>query len=151
VEGFCGHSNELPDSIRYGKFLNQLSNYQLLKRVLKHEVTLRILFEFSYRYIFSTLLTGCDICPMTSFCVNDYELRFKTTDNLLLSVTSLSFSRQIMFCEVSELVALGGLVVSVLATGPEVRGFKPGRGRWNLRVIKSAARLPSEKRTLRAR
>jgi hypothetical protein len=26
-------------------------------------------------------------------------------------------------------VALGGLVV-VLATGPKVRGFKPGRGRW---------------------
>jgi hypothetical protein len=41
-------------------------------------------------------------------------------------------------------VALGGLVVSVLATGPKVRGFKPGRGRWILRVIKSAARLPSE-------
>jgi hypothetical protein len=32
-------------------------------------------------------------------------------------------------------VALGGLVVSVLATGPKVRGFKPGRGRWILRVI----------------
>jgi hypothetical protein len=41
-------------------------------------------------------------------------------------------------------VALGGIVVSVLATGPKVRGFKPGRGRWILRVIKSAARLPSE-------
>jgi hypothetical protein len=27
-------------------------------------------------------------------------------------------------------VALGGLVVSVLATGPNVRGFNPGRGRW---------------------
>jgi hypothetical protein len=25
---------------------------------------------------------------------------------------------------------LGGLVVSVLATGPKVRGFDPGRGRW---------------------
>jgi hypothetical protein len=35
-------------------------------------------------------------------------------------------------------------VVSVLATGPKVRGFKPGRGRWILRVIKSVARLPSE-------
>jgi hypothetical protein len=41
-------------------------------------------------------------------------------------------------------VALGGLLVSVLATGPKVRGFKPGRGRWILRVIKSVARLPSE-------
>jgi hypothetical protein len=42
------------------------------------------------------------------------------------------------------LVALGDLVVSVLATGPKVRGFKPGRGRWILRVIKSVARLPSK-------
>jgi hypothetical protein len=41
-------------------------------------------------------------------------------------------------------VALGDLVVNVLATGPKVRGFKPGRGRWILRVIKSVARLPSE-------
>jgi hypothetical protein len=41
-------------------------------------------------------------------------------------------------------VALGGVVVSVLATGPKVRGFKPGLGRWILRVIKPVARLPSE-------
>jgi hypothetical protein len=41
-------------------------------------------------------------------------------------------------------IALGGVVVSVLATGPMVRGFKPGRERWILRVIKSVARLPSE-------
>jgi hypothetical protein len=27
-------------------------------------------------------------------------------------------------------VVLGGLVVSVLATGPKVRGFNPGGGRW---------------------
>jgi hypothetical protein len=43
-------------------------------------------------------------------------------------------------------VALGGLVVSVLATGPKVCGFKPGRGRWISRVIKSAAHLPVEGR-----
>jgi hypothetical protein len=35
-------------------------------------------------------------------------------------------------------------VISVLATGPKVRGFKSGRGRWILRVIKSVARLLSE-------
>jgi hypothetical protein len=29
----------------------------------------------------------------------------------------------------SHLVDLGGLVVSVLATGPKVRGFDPDRGR----------------------
>jgi hypothetical protein len=42
------------------------------------------------------------------------------------------------------LVSLGDLVVSVLATGPKVRGFKPGRVLWILRAIKSAARLASE-------
>jgi hypothetical protein len=30
------------------------------------------------------------------------------------------------------------------ATGPKVRGPKPSRGRWILRVIKSVARFPSE-------
>jgi hypothetical protein len=39
------------------------------------------------------------------------------------------FSRQISLCSLPQ-VALGGLVVSVLATGPKVRGFNPGRGRW---------------------
>jgi hypothetical protein len=32
-----------------------------------------------------------------------------------------------IFCDI---VDLGGLVVSVLATGPKVRGFDPDRGRW---------------------
>jgi hypothetical protein len=41
-------------------------------------------------------------------------------------------------------VALGGLVVSVPATEPKVCGFKHGRGRWILRVIKSVVRLDSE-------
>jgi hypothetical protein len=47
-----------------------------------------------------------------------------------------------MYAAHINLVAFGGLVVSVLATGPKVRGLKPGRGRG--RVIQSAARLPSE-------
>jgi hypothetical protein len=46
-------------------------------------------------------------------------------------------------------VAVDGLMVSVLAIGPKVRGFKPGRGRWILRAIKSAARLPSERKQSR--
>jgi hypothetical protein len=41
--------------------------------------------------------------------------------------------------------ALGGLVVSVLATGPKVRGFNPGRGRWIAKGDKNPlAQLPSE-------
>jgi hypothetical protein len=49
------------------------------------------------------------------------------------------FSESVCVC-----IALGGLLVSVLATGRKVRGFKLGRGRRILRVIKSAARLPSD-------
>jgi hypothetical protein len=30
----------------------------------------------------------------------------------------------------SKYVALGGLVVTVLAIGPKFCGFKPSRGRW---------------------
>jgi hypothetical protein len=36
------------------------------------------------------------------------------------------------------------LEAMVNPTTQKVRGFKPGRGRWILRVIKSVARLPSE-------
>jgi hypothetical protein len=32
-------------------------------------------------------------------------------------------------------VVFGGIVVIVLAIGPKVFGFKPGRGRWILRAI----------------
>jgi hypothetical protein len=34
-------------------------------------------------------------------------------------------------------VAVGGVMVSVLASGPRVRGFKPGRGRWIFKGDKS--------------
>jgi hypothetical protein len=37
-------------------------------------------------------------------------------------------------------VDLAGLVVSVLATGPKVRGFDPDRGRW----IFKGDKIPSE-------
>ena len=38
-----------------------------------------------------------------------------------------------------------GLVVSMLASGIRVRGFKPGRSRWIFRASeKSSASLPSE-------
>ena len=30
----------------------------------------------------------------------------------------------------------GGLVVSMLASGTQVRGFKPGRSRWNFTGVK---------------
>jgi hypothetical protein len=34
-------------------------------------------------------------------------------------------------------VARGGLLVFVLATGPKVRGFKPGRGQWTFKEDKN--------------
>jgi hypothetical protein len=34
-------------------------------------------------------------------------------------------------------VALGGLVASVLASEPKVRGFKAGRGRWTFKGDKN--------------
>ena len=40
-------------------------------------------------------------------------------------------------------VALGGLVVSVLATGPKVRGFDPDRGRWIFKGDKNPEVKPS--------
>jgi hypothetical protein len=36
-----------------------------------------------------------------------------------------------------SVVALGSLVATVLAIGPMVRGFKPGRGRWILKGDKN--------------
>jgi hypothetical protein len=49
--------------------------------------------------------------------------------------------RYIVTC---SLPGFGGLGVSVLAFGTQVRGFKPGRGRRILRAKKSSARLPSK-------
>jgi hypothetical protein len=44
-----------------------------------------------------------------------------------------------VFCDCTILTEgdLGGLVVSVLATGPKVRGFDPDRGRWIFKGDKS--------------
>jgi hypothetical protein len=40
----------------------------------------------------------------------------------------------------------GGLVVSILASGTQDRGFAPGRSRRSFRAKKSSARLPSEEK-----
>jgi hypothetical protein len=43
-----------------------------------------------------------------------------------------------------QLSGFGGLVVSMLASGTQVRGFKPGRDRRIFRAKKSSACRPSE-------
>jgi hypothetical protein len=43
-------------------------------------------------------------------------------------------------------VDLGGLVVSVLATGPKVRGFDPDRGRWIFKGDKNPEHFLSEEK-----
>ena len=48
----------------------------------------------------------------------------------LLSSFFLPGSALLLIYRTYKSVALGGLVVSVLTTGPKVRGFDPGRGRW---------------------
>jgi hypothetical protein len=72
--------------------------------------------------------SSCSICPARLL--------------LDLIIVAISYLVRVQITK----VALGGVVVSVLATGPKVRGFKPGRGRWILRVIKSVAHLPSEEK-----
>jgi hypothetical protein len=55
--------------------------------------------------------------------------------NVLFSQTYVLYSAGIrtvstLPCRLTTIVTLGGLVVSVLATGPKVRGFDPDRVRW---------------------
>ena len=42
-----------------------------------------------------------------------------------------------------ELNGFGGLVVSMLASGTQVRGFKPGRSRWIFRESEKILLMPS--------
>jgi hypothetical protein len=50
--------------------------------------------------------------------------------NTLLYISLTNQSTLIILYYTIQFVALGGLVVSVLATGPKIRGFDPDRGRW---------------------
>jgi hypothetical protein len=65
------------------------------------------------------------ICGGQDFNAILYQSSSFQITNLIFCLTGREFCILLLFR-----VALGGLVVSVLATGPKVRGFKPGRGRW---------------------
>jgi hypothetical protein len=83
---------------------------------------------------------------ISTYCLREIRFSFSLYDSCMLSLFELftSLETEIEQSLSNNRVAHGGVVVSVLATGPKVRGFKPGRGRWTLRVIKSVARLHSE-------
>jgi hypothetical protein len=48
----------------------------------------------------------------------------------IMSLVNVDYFGENYWLHVQSLVDLGRLVVSVLATGPKVRGFDPDRGRW---------------------
>ena len=54
----------------------------------------------------------------------------------------LSFKKKVMKCYIGNIAfygaedGFGGLVVSMLASGTQVCGFKPGRSRWNFTDVK---------------
>jgi hypothetical protein len=49
---------------------------------------------------------------------------------IINAVIFLILRQEYIICIPNHSVDLGGLVVSVLATGPKFRGFDPDRGRW---------------------
>jgi hypothetical protein len=69
-------------------------------------------------------------CQKCSFLLREPEvfLRFSDCKSLVPLLSQMKRIR--VFLPHCYLVALGGLVVSVLAIGPKVRGFDPDRGRW---------------------
>jgi hypothetical protein len=48
------------------------------------------------------------------------------------------------YSEQVSISGIGGLVVSMLASGTQYRGFAPGQSRWIFRAKKSSAYFPSE-------
>jgi hypothetical protein len=58
-------------------------------------------------------------------------------EHLLTSWATTSFSTTAQWIQQHKSVVLGGVIVSVLAIGPKVRGFTSGRGRSIFRGYKS--------------
>jgi hypothetical protein len=94
--------------------------------MVEHRQILLLLFMRSFR---TSLLVG-------GFGVEDQKNGLREVPILRQGVFG-----QTVHCDVS---GLGGLVVSILASGTQDRGFKPGRNRRIFRAKKSSACLPSE-------
>ena len=74
-----------------------------------------------------------------------FAIFFTTFVLFILPLQSYQTCYNIQLLYTANVEGFGGLVVSILATGTRVRGFKPGRSRWIFRVSgKSSVCLPSE-------
>jgi hypothetical protein len=85
-------------------------------------------------FVVSYLVVGCNIdCNRNEqiSCLDRRNSVFQEYNFHLIYILSIVSS-------------FDGLVVSMLASGTGVRGFKPGRSRRIFRVKKSSAYLPSE-------
>jgi hypothetical protein len=85
---------------------------------LSNQCTLIILY---YTIQFTIKLVRHISNPYFGTCIVNYT-NYKSTIMVHFKSTKLTLS--------FDFVDLGGLVVSVLATGPKVRRFDPDRGRW---------------------
>jgi hypothetical protein len=80
--------------------------------------------------IFSELHDGSKLHPL------DFYRRKACYTLYPIMTTSLYYTLKSFMNVSSHEVLLGGIVVIVSAIGPKFHGFKPGRRRWILRVIK---------------
>jgi hypothetical protein len=98
--------------------------------------------ELFYIHLHFTVFWKVDITTVLNRIVGGI-LRICSSPDLIMNLISVIVHRYMIYYIwlYNEQVAhfgfvscsyLGGLVVSVLATGPKVRGFKPSRGRWIL-------------------
>jgi hypothetical protein len=97
----------------------------------------RLIMDYVFISIFTAFILQFTLLTSLTWLLGGIsERRIKKVQN---------FSEMSNFIQITKYsCAVGGVVVTVLATTPKVRGFKPGRGRWILRMIKSVTRLPSE-------
>jgi hypothetical protein len=87
-----------------------------------------------YEHFQSSLFTN----ECTSDCLkNSIKIYFKIALTCFGEVTPSSGSALSVLAKVTLLLdGFGGLVVSMLASGSRVRGFKPGQSRWIFLYIK---------------
>jgi hypothetical protein len=87
------------------------------------------------------------VCNSIDILQDSFTLR-----NTLVNMSTACFNIKswaflphgVFMCLSSDFCSSGGIVVSMLASVTQIRGFKPGRSRRIFRAKKSSACLPSE-------